>query len=65
MTPETSDSSDSEKDGDNRVVIDIKDKVSATKKRLLPVVNTPQEEEEEEEEVDNTVEESTDISGNN
>ena len=62
MTPETSDSSDSETNGDNRVVIDIKDKVAETKKRLLPVAVGPTTEVEE---VDNTVEETTDISGNN
>ena len=65
MTPETSDSSDSETNGDNRVVIDIKDKVAETKKRLLPVEVGPTTEVEDEEEVDNTVEETTDISGNN
>ena len=65
ITPETSDSSDSETNGDNRVVIDIKDKVAETKKRLLPVEVGPTTEVEDEEEVDNTVEETTDISGNN
>ena len=39
LTPETSDSSDSDVQ-DNRVVIDIKDKVAETKARLLPVNTT-------------------------
>ncbi len=64
ITPETSDSSDSETH-ESRVVIDIKDKVTETKKRLLPVVVGPTTEVEDEEEVDNTVVEITDISGNN
>ena len=43
-------------------MIDIKDKVAETKARLLPVEVGPTTEVEE---VDNTVEEPTDISGNN
>ena len=62
ITPETSDSSDSETNGDNRVVIDIKDKVAETKKRLLPVEVGPTTEVEDEDNEENTV---IDISGNN
>ena len=44
ITPETSDSSDSETQ-EGRVVIDIKDKVAETKARLLPVDVSSQKEE--------------------
>ena len=61
ITPETSDSSDSETQ-EGRVVIDIKDKVAETKKRLLPVEVGPTREVEDEDNEENTV---IDISGNN
>ena len=59
ITPETSDSSDSDVQ-DNRVVIDIKDKVAKTKARLLPVDTTTTSHDADEEDV----EETTDVSGN-
>ena len=46
ITPETSDSSDSDTH-EGRVVIDIKDKVAETKSRLLPVDISHKEEDDE------------------
>jgi len=59
LTPETSDSSDSDAQDTNRVVIDIKETVAKTKARLLPVNTTTLIQDASEEE-----EETTDISGN-
>jgi len=60
LTPETSDGSDSDVQ-DNRVVIDIKEKVAKTKARLLPVDTTTSSRDADDEDV----EETTDVSGNN
>ncbi len=61
LTPETSDGSDSDAQDTNRVVIDIKDKVTKTKARLLPVNTTTSSRDADDEDV----EETTDVSGNN
>ena len=61
LTPETSDGSDSDAQDTNRVVIDIKDKVTKTKARLLPVkTTTPSIQDVDEKEKVET----TDVSGN-
>ena len=61
LTPETSDGSDSDTQDTNRVVIDIKDKVTKTKARLLPVkTSAPSIQDVDEKEKVET----TDVSGN-